>query len=819
MLEEATVIHSPPAGTSATHLVHTVIQFLMAVRHHKSVMLTAAGVTLVLGGLYFATATRYYGSKAQLLVIRAGMDSTELSTIEGNRQQGPAMPTFENLATCAAVIEGALERIPPDCIDMAGAATAEQRVAVLRRYLSATTVRSTNIIEISYCSKDPDVAAAVVRAVIDSYMSFLNTTHEGTKNEIIRVLQEEKDRLVRDLNQNVWTLYWLRRQYGDLVIAPESNTPHPVIRTAISFNESLIETQKQRVDLEASLAAIRAAIRSGEDLQPHVMSVANVVGREIMLRSLGIEERESYTQAVIEKQLLEDRAALKAMQDHLGPAHPEVVNKVERIRAGEQYLLDYQQRIGRQIAEIQGTQLGPMLLQMVQEKLKETWQREASLQAKYQEAVAAAVSLNDRMAWLEILQHDLAWRQKLRDALVEKISSFELKQNGQEIRTKIIQEPIANPTPVSPRFLRVLLMSLFAGLAMGLAVVYVLDTLDDRFRSAEELQGQLKVPVLSMVRQLKLGEASGLEALQMYVSPHATESEAFRTLRTALALASQPPRHIVISSAEPGDGKTTILANLAVSYAQSGKRTLLIDADLRRPGLTALMELRGVEGLSSVLRGDQPVGAMAAACIRPSGIEGLDVLASGPRPSNPAELLAHARLSELLAWTEGLYDQVLIDSPPALATSDAAVIGRLIDGVILAVQPDKNRRRMVLRAVDSFTSLKIPLLGIVINRVGSNRDPGYYGYGYGYAYGYGYSSEYGPDEEEEQAEAGAAGGKCLPAGRFGVRGDQGDNPDFRVNENRTVAVDAGTNFQSTELQTDLDQQTEPLPVIVHRRTG
>jgi capsular exopolysaccharide synthesis family protein len=292
-------------------------------------------------------------------------------------------------------------------------------------------------------------------------------------------------------------------------------------------------------------------------------------------------------------------------------------------------------------------------------------------------------------------------------------------------------------------------MALIAGLAMGLLAVYVLDILDDRFRSAEEMQAQLRAPVLSMVRQLKTANHTGLESLQVYSQPDAPESEAFRTLRTALSLGDQPAHRMVITSAEPGDGKTTVLANLAVSFAQSDKRTLLIDADLRRPGLTATLGLKGTEGLSNIIRGTAEVGGMAISHIRASGVEGLDVLASGPRPSNPGELLSSPRFADLLGWAETLYDRILIDSPPALAASDTAIIGRLVDGAMLVVQPEKNRRRLVIRAAESLTVLKINVLGVVINRVCSEKDGGYYGYDSGYQYDYGYGTE--PDPHEEQA--------------------------------------------------------------------
>jgi Mrp family chromosome partitioning ATPase len=148
------------------------------------------------------------------------------------------------------------------------------------------------------------------------------------------------------------------------------------------------------------------------------------------------------------------------------------------------------------------------------------------------------------------------------------------------------------------------------------------------------------------------------------------------------------------------------------------------------------MDMRGAEGLSTLICREGNLAVMAAATIRSSGIAELDVLPSGPRFSNPAELLAQPRLAELLAWAESVYDQVLIDSPPALATSDAAVIGRLVDGVVMVVRPEKNRRRHVLRAAESFSSLHIPLLGVVINQIEAEHRAGYYGYGTGYEYDY-----------------------------------------------------------------------------------
>jgi capsular exopolysaccharide synthesis family protein len=350
------------------------------------------------------------------------------------------------------------------------------------------------------------------------------------------------------------------------------------------------------------------------------------------------------------------------------------------------------------------------------------------------EANNQAISLVGARRQLEILENEEATERLLRDRLIEKIAQIDLTRDQGNIRTRVTDMPKVVKTHVWPRLSLVGLFALTAGLAVGVAIVSVLDVLDDRFRSPEELQSQLGLPVLALVRQLTPHAESGPKALQMHVAPDASESEAFRTLRTAIAFSGQESDRIVVSSAEPGDGKTTILANLAVTYARAGKRTLIIDADMRRPGLTKLVECQGQHGLTQLLQGSDPVAEMASNLVRPTGIDQLEVLPSGPRQANPAELLAGPRLPELLAWAESVYDQVMIDAPPAAAAVDASIIGAIADGLILVVRPEKNKRQAVVRAVDGFRGMGLQPRGVVVNGLGAESH-GYYPYDEGYGYG------------------------------------------------------------------------------------
>jgi len=745
---------------SGAHAAHVLLRFFAAVRYRRNVLIAAMAACALLGGLYYATATRFYSSKAAMLITQTGPDTLNTSITGEELLRRNTMPTFENVIRSAKVLQGALEKLSgSDRVDLAGVPR-ERWIDVLQGNIRSKAVRATNILEVSYCSRDPQVAANVVRAIVDSYLEFMDKIHKGTAGEVARVLTKERIDVAGKLAQKQEELLQVRRRFSDMGFRSDGKTLHPMVQRAVYFNEALIAVQKQRVELETSLAAVEAAVRNGDDLGQHLLAVGDVVGREVLLAGLGLSARDSNTQANLEQLLLADRAQLRTLEQNLGPAHPELVALSEKIRLTEEFLRGSQSRIAERMGAMRKSQLGPWLAEMVRQRLGEARHKEQLLEAEFEEARTEAIELTGQLTQIEALERDVKRLGDMNDVLLNQLASLDLKQSGQEVRVAVTQEPVVVARPVSPRLGYVVLASLLGGFAVGLVLVHLLEALDDRFRSFEEVQNRLGVAVLSMVQHMKSSETTGLDALAMHAAPSSVESEAFRTLRTALALTHPDARQIVISSPEPGDGKTTILANLAVAYAHSDKKTLLVDADMRRPGLTSLMNMRGTTGLSEVLRSEGDVAQSAAAHIQPSGMKGLDILPCGPRPTNPAELLGSPRFSQFLAWAETVYDQILVDSPPAVATSDAALIGRLVDGVILVLQPAKNRRRLVVRLVENLSVLKIPVLGVVINRVGSQNERGYYGYyggyGYGYGYGYDYTAAYGSDDETpETAVAGA----------------------------------------------------------------
>jgi capsular exopolysaccharide synthesis family protein len=309
---------------------------------------------------------------------------------------------------------------------------------------------------------------------------------------------------------------------------------------------------------------------------------------------------------------------------------------------------------------------------------------------------------------------------------------------------------------------------------------------DKTFRSAEEISRRLALAVIGhipRIRPKREAPASGGPALDPILcthhQPRSREAESYRGIRTSLYFSARGGRYKVLQVTSPGvgDGKTTLAANLAISVAQSGRRALLVDAELRQPRLHELFGLPNRRGLSSLIAGEHTL----AEAVQESGVPGLSVLTAGPVPANPAELLTSPRFQDVVASLREQYDFVLIDTPPLLAVTDPAVVAPRVDAVLLALRIVKNGRPQAERAKEILASLETPVLGVVVNGV-ALKGPGYGGYGHdGYYHGYhepvgGKAGRHDDGYyQDAQTQDGAAGTPSQPAGpgRNGTNGSAG----------------------------------------------
>ena len=710
-----------------------IVRFLHVVRVRKGLLFASLFVAVLLAGLYYATAPRLYESSSRLYVLQMGSNVLE-EAIENQGGVRENMANYQGVLTSDLVLEEVLQKLPAKHrVDLKDVPRAKW-IAALREHLGVSAPRRTNLIDVRYRSRDPQAAAAIVNHVVDSYLKLMREIHKSSASEDVEFLTRKREKLDEETRAINSELIVLKRQM-QIISGPDNQTINPAAERLQELNKHLIDAMNRTREARSTMQAIHEAAARGEDIHQFALQQIEVVGKEVFMRQMGLNPQDSWLDGRTRQQLINDQVAYRNDSAELGPNHPRMQMLAARIQERQKWLSERPANISAQMITLAKTRLTPTLLAMSAQKLRYAELREQALRDEFNRESQVVSSFEALMGRIRLLNFDLARKRELAIALATRISRTDLGKERGGLRTKIVSQPKVAKAPVTPRLLVVALFALATGLGTGLAMIYMLDYFDDRFRSPEELQVQAGLPVLAIVGELPHdSESAGLESVRTFEEPNGSESEAFRTLRTALAFSGEPTTRLVVTSTEPGDGKTTVLANLAVAFAQSGKRTLLIDADMRRPGLTSLMDLKGQQGLSTILRSELPLNSTTAGNLFTTQLDTLDVIPSGPRPVNPAELLHGTRFSELLAWAESVYDQILIDAPPALAVADAAIISRQVDGALLVVRPDKNRRRMVVRATESLGSVGANVMGAVINHVTAETGEDYYGYGYGYQY-------------------------------------------------------------------------------------
>lgn len=282
-------------------------------------------------------------------------------------------------------------------------------------------------------------------------------------------------------------------------------------------------------------------------------------------------------------------------------------------------------------------------------------------------------------------------------------------------------------SPVSPRPARDIVLAVLAGLMLGVGAAFALEYFDDSVKSRDDLDRALVgVPNIGLIPEVPGWKDRDKPVLVTLTDPASPAAEAYRALRTSLQFVSleRPLRTILVTSPSAGEGKTTILSNLGVSLAQVGQRVIIACCDLRRPRLHEFFGVDNTVGFTSVLLGELPVFATLQQVDNEPNIR---ILASGLLPPNPSELLSSERAGEVLAALQGEADIVLIDSPPILPVTDAAILTRLVDATLLVVTVGTTTRRQITQALEVLDQVDAPLLGTVLNNV---TPEGPYGYAY-----------------------------------------------------------------------------------------
>ena len=416
-----------------------------------------------------------------------------------------------------------------------------------------------------------------------------------------------------------------------------------------------------------------------------------------------------------------------------------------------QLLADYQDKLNvmkpafpemlqlkAQIGEVERTikQQADLIKESIHAQFEATKSQEDMLRQELAEAKDKALDLRNRSIAYNILQREVDTNRSLYDGLLQQYKEIGVAGAVGTNNVFVIDAAELPTVRSSPSLAKNLLVALVLGALSATGIVYLLELLDDTFKTPEELEELFRLPVLGVT---PLADQETLAALER----HSTSalSEALRSLRTALQFATNEgtPKNILVTSSRPSEGKSTTSLSLARNFAHLGKRVLLVDGDLRNPSLHRSLGAENASGLSTYLAGIAEAKDVIVECKQPN----LFFMPSGPLPPNPAELLDNPKMSALLAGAEEFFDLTIIDGPPVMGLADAPILSSIVAGTIVVVEAGSTRKVVVRTALKRLHFARARLLGLVLNKFDARKAGYTYGYGSGYGYAYAYAYDYG----------------------------------------------------------------------------
>ncbi len=387
------------------------------------------------------------------------------------------------------------------------------------------------------------------------------------------------------------------------------------------------------------------------------------------------------------------------------------------------------------------------VLTRLQTQLASAQRRESELKSAYFAAVGISGQQGQAETQLTTLTSTIETNRSLLNTYISRQKEMELMINSERPNNLTISSPAMKPMgPVGPQRNRNIFIAFFLSLGIGVGLAFLLDYLDDSIKNSEDVGKYLGLATLALIPHQHIGMkkkrgavagktgAISSTALVSIDDTRSAMAEAYRHLRTSLLFSSagKPPQSILITSSQPSEGKTTTAINTAITLAQSGADVVIIDCDLRRPRLQNHFNLENTSGLTNYLSGEKNIDKL----LKPFGdLPKLKIITSGPIPPNPTELLSSNEMKNLMLYLRGNFDHIIIDSPPAISFTDAAIIATLVDGVVMVAMAGKSSIHLIRRFKQRLNTIGVRIFGVVLNGLKPDSfEYGDYGYGYNYTY-------------------------------------------------------------------------------------
>jgi capsular exopolysaccharide synthesis family protein len=581
--------------------------------------------------------------------------------------------------------------------------------AFQRRY-DISVGRQSRVVALTFDAYSPKLAADVTNAIAGEYIAWSMENRQqgvGTAKEFLAKRVQEAEANLRQAEVEF-------QQYlaEHKIISLDESGNITVARTE-QLNRQLAEVENERRAAEALY------YRSQEVAADELPPVVNDPTVQSLIRELGKQKQE-----------------LANLSAKYQPGFPAVKQVQEQIKQLETQINEAKLRIVKNI----------------ETQYQVARKREDDVKAALSQSKGEAIQQNREATELNLKKQKVETNRKNYEDLGNRLRQAEVESDFRPSNIRIVQAAETPIAPVKPnRFLNIGL-SLLIGLALGIGLAFFLEYLNNTINTAEDVERIVQLPSLGAIPSLQslaksrirgLGNGNGRKSTALVSpgnellsghEPISSFAESYRALRTSLLLSSaeHAPRTMLITSSHPAEGKTTIVANTAISLAQTGAKVLVLDADMRRPRCHKILSAKNDVGLSTFLSRDIRLEGV----IQEHDIPNLYVLPAGPVPPNPSELLSSIKLRILVSELEDRFDHIIIDSPPVIHVTDALIISPHVDGVVIVVKGNQTPREAVLRAKQALLDVNAKIFGIVLNCVDLNSESYYYNYKYSYYHNY-----------------------------------------------------------------------------------
>jgi capsular exopolysaccharide synthesis family protein len=583
-----------------------------------------------------------------------------------------------------------------------------QIIQAFRGHVHVKLMRDSRMIEVIFDSTDPQLAARAANALVNNYSEYnFHQKYDATR-QASGFMEQQLDELKAKVEKSQQAMVDYERLHTIVDIGDKQNV---VEQRLEGLSQDLTIAQNDRMQKQSLFEQA-----SSNDSQ------AAVIAQNVLLQNL--EEKHA-----------DLRGQYVDALGQYGPNFPKVARLRDQVN-------ELQSSIERERGRV---------LARIRNDYDAARARERLLSAAVAQEKVDVGKLSQLLIQHNMLKHEFETNQQLYESLLQHLKDATLSAGLRATNIHLVDAALVPTAPVRPRIMYNIAVSMLVGLVLGVTLALVMEGMDTSIKSAEDVERLIAAPALAVIPRarsswLRMGGGNtqprkgGVESIVLR-QPTSSLAEAYRVLRTSILLstAPRPPQALLVTSSQPGEGKTCTSVNLAMGLSQRGVPVVLVDADMRRPGvLRALALAENGAGLSTVLSGAH---TLDEALRQMENVPNLWVLPSGPQPPNPADLLSSPTMEKVLQELRGRFEHLVLDSTPLLLVTDATIVSRLVDGVVLVVESGVTARRGLLRAHRILEGAGVKILGTVLNKYDPDRE-GYYGYYGSYYSGSGYTHTY-----------------------------------------------------------------------------